>query len=304
MLLVGANGGDIDLEAELDLWQVSLRAQHKSPATVKSYRAGVRAFLDYCADEGVPAVLDKHTVSAFTAWLLDQGREPATATARQLAVRRFSAWLTAEEVLDRDELVGMRAPKLDQKIIEPLTEAEIKALLKACHGKDLRDKRDEAVVRLMLETGLRAGETAEIRLSDTDLTHGTAIVRRGKGGKGRVVPFGAQTGQAIGRYLRLRRTHRLASTDALWLGDRGKEFHYDALHKALTGRATTAGIPRFHPHLLRHTAANRWLAAGGSEQGLMAVAGWSEPSMLQRYTRARASERAVAEARNLNLGDL
>ncbi|WP_454778668.1 tyrosine-type recombinase/integrase [Georgenia muralis] len=137
-----------------------------------------------------------------------------------------------------------------------------------------------------------------------DLTAGTAIVRRGKGGKGRVVPFGPQTARAIDRYKRRRAGHRLASTQALWLGDRGKGFTYDALYKALTHRARVAGLTGFHPHQLRHTAAHRWLAAGGSEGGLMAVAGWTRPDMLTRYTKARASERAAAEARALNLGDL
>ena len=297
-------GEGIDFEAELDLWQVSLRAERKSNATVKSYSTGVRAFLDYCMRVGVSPALDKHTVSAFTADLLDQGLEPSTATSRQLAVRRFTAWLTAEEVIDRDDLVGLKSPKLDQKVVEPLTDDQVRALVRACKGKDLRDKRDEAVVRLMVEAGLRAGECAELKLADLDLKAGTVVVRRGKGGKGRVVPFSAQTGQAIGRYLRTRRTHRLASSEALWLGDRGKEFHYDGLHKALRERARAAGITRFHPHLLRHTAAHRWLAAGGSEQGLMTVAGWSTPDMLQRYTKARAADRAVKEARALNLGEL
>jgi integrase len=56
--------------------------------------------------------------------------------------------------------------------------------------------------------------------------------------------------------------------------------------------------------MLRHTAAHRWLAAGGSEGGLMAVAGWTRPDMLVRYTRAQASARAAEEAQRLNLGDL
>ena len=61
----------------------------------------------------------------------------------------------------------------------------------------------------------------------------------------------------------------------------------------------------FKPHVLRHTAAQRWLSAEGSEGGLMAVAGWSRRrDMLDRYTRATASERATEEARRLNLGDL
>jgi integrase len=189
-------------------------------------------------------------------------------------------------------------------VIEPLTAEQIKALIKACTGPDMRDRRDEAIVRFMVETGARAGETVALEIGDVDLMAGTAIVRRGKGGKGRVVPFGSQTGRAIDRYRRARATHRLAGTPPLWLGDRGKEFSYDALHKALKERANRAGITGFHPHLLRHTAAHRWLAAGGSEGGLMAVAGWSQPDMLMRYTRARASDRAAAEARELNLGDL
>jgi integrase len=86
-----------------------------------------------------------------------------------------------------------------------------------------------------------------------------------------VVPFGPHTAQALDRYLRLRACHRLADTPALWVGDRGKGFTYDALHKALKQRAEAAGIAGFHPHKMRHTAAHRWLAAGGSR-------GWPDGS--------------------------
>ena len=72
----------------------------------------------------------------------------------------------------------------------------------------------------------------------------------------------------------------------------------------LKARASSAGIEGFHPHLLRHTAATRWLRAGGSEGGLMSVAGWKTRGMLDRYTMSSAAERAATEARGLNLGDL
>jgi len=151
-----------------------------------------------------------------------------------------------EGEIERDQLVGVAPPKLDQKVYEPLTDTQVRAMVAACSGLDqFRDRRDEA-----------------------------------------------------------RRTHRLAGTDALWLGDRGKQFSYWGLHKALGMRARRAGISGFHPHILRHTAAHRWLAAGGSEGGLMAVAGWTRPDTLAIYTRARASERAAEEARRLNLGEL
>ena len=294
----------LNLAALQPSWELSLRAERKAPATVKTYGDGLRAFLGWCAEHGHTPALDKSLVNGFTAGLLESGREAATVRSRQLGIRRFSAWLTEEGEIPADPLLGMRAPKLDSKVIEPLTEDQIKALIKACTGPDLRERRDEAIVRFMVETGARAGECAALLVPDLDLMAGTAIVRRGKGGKGRVVPFGTQTARAIDRYKRTRAAHRLAATPALWLGDRGKPFAYDGLHKALGGRAAAAGITGFHPHLLRHTAAHRWLAAGGSEGGLMAVAGWSQPDMLMRYTRARASDRAAAEARELNLGDL
>ena len=293
-----------DLVALLPSWELALRAERKSPQTIKSYGDGVRRFLAWCAENGRPARLDKPTVTAFVADLLGDGAEPATARARHLSLRRFSAWLTDEGETDADLLLGAKAPRLDVKVVDPLSEAQLKALLAACAGRDLRDRRDEALIRFMVETGARAGETVALAVPDVDLQAGTAVVRRGKGGKGRVVPFGPQTTRALDRYIRTRRTHRLAALPALWLGDRGKAFTYDALHKALGARAAAAGIDGFRPHRLRHTAAHRWLAAGGSEGGLMAVAGWTRPDMLLRYTRAQASGRAAEEARRLNLGDL
>lgn len=119
-----------------------------------------------------------------------------------------------------------------------------------------------------------------------------------------MIPLAVEAAAAIDKYMRARRSHRLNDDPALWLGDRGKHFSYDALHKTLCMRAEMAGIPGFHPHKLRHTAAHRWLAKGGSEGGLMAVAGWTRPDMLMRYTKAQGSARAAEEAQRLNLGDL
>lgn len=295
--------GELDIPSLLTSWALHLKAERKSRQTIKAYTDGVNAFLTHCEEAGIPPVLDRPTVNGFTAALLDAGREPATVRARQLGVRRFSAWLAEEEEIPRDELLGIKPPKLDQKVVERLTDEQCRALIKACSGKEFRDRRDEAIVRFMLEAVVRAGEVVGMTVSGIDLARGSALIVRGKGGKGRVVPFGPQTGRAIDRYLRLRRSHRLASTDQLWLGDRGKGFSYYGLRSALKYRAELAGIENFHPHLTRHTAAQRWLSAKGSEGGLMAVAGWSRRDMLDRYTRATAAERAAEEARGLNLGE-
>jgi integrase/recombinase XerD len=292
-----------DLGGLLPSWELHLRAERKSPATVKSYGDGVRRYLAFCADKHAEPLL-RATLNAFVVDLLDAGAEPATARSRQLAVRRYTAWLLDEGEIDTDPFLGVKAPKLDVRIVTPLTDDQLRDLIKACAGPEFRDRRDEAILRLMIETGARAGEVVSMRLEDVDLSAGRAVVVRGKGGRGRAIPFGPQTAKAIDRYIRTRRSHRLADTSWLWLGERGKEFNYDGLHKTLAYRAAKAAIDGFHPHKLRHTAAHRWLAAGGSEGGLMAVAGWTRPDMLLRYTRAQASERAAVEARGLNLGEL
>jgi site-specific recombinase XerD len=281
-----------------------LKGANKSRQTVKSYGDGVRGFLAWCERAGVPAVLDRPTVDKWVAALLDGGAEASTARSRQLAVRRFSAWLATEDEIARDELVTLAPPRLDTKPVRPLSDEQLVALLAACRGPALRDKRDEAIVRFMIETGARAGEVLALRVTDVDLASGVALIERGKGGKARRVPFGPKTAAAIDRYMRARRRHRLAGTPELWLGDRGRQFAYHGLRDSLRSRAGRAGIAGFHVHLLRHTAASRWLAAGGSEGGLMAVAGWTRPDMLLRYTRYHAEQRAADEARSMNLGDI
>jgi site-specific recombinase XerD len=292
------------LVALLPSWELALRAERKSAQTIKSYGDGVRGFIRWCESNDHTPALDRDLVKGFVADLLDNGAEPTTARARQLGVRRFSAWLAEEGEVETDPLLGLKAPKLDAKVTESLTDDELRRLIKACGGKEFRDRRDEAIIRLMAETGMRAGELTGLTVADIDLNRGLAAVWRGKGGKGRVAPFGDQTGRAIDRYLRARRTHRLADSATLWLGDRGKNLEYYGLWAALKHRAQLAGLNGFHPHLLRHTAASRWLAAGGSEGGLMTVAGWSTRDMIDRYTKATASERAAAEARGLGLGEL
>lgn len=291
----------------LSSFELQLSAERKSPATIKNYGDGVKAFTRWCDTTGTPPELTKVNVQRFIADLLDRGAEAGTADARLRALKRFASWLSdpdGGDCLDTNPLAGMGPVKVDRKITTALDADELKRLIKACAGRNFIDRRDEAIVRLMAESGARAGEVVGLTTKDVDLKRGLVTITRGKGGKGRIVPIGPQTGMAIDKYMRLRALHQLAYTPALWLGGQGKSFGYHALHKALGARAQAACIENFHPHLMRHTAATRWLAAGGSEGGLMAVAGWSNRTMLDRYTAASASQRAADEARGLNLGDI
>jgi integrase len=58
-------------------------------------------------------------------------------------------------------------------------------------------------------------------------------------------------------------------------------------------RGAQAGLPNLHPHLLRHTFAHEWLAAGGNEGDLMQLMGWRSRAMLNRYGASAAQARAL-----------
>jgi integrase/recombinase XerD len=294
-----------DLATLLESWTIHLRAERKSKSTLRLYRTGVRAYLGWCQQSGLPPVLDREQVTGFTAHLLDgQGREAETARAYQMAVRRFSAWLHAEgELPDGDPLLGLRPPKLDAKVVPVLSTQQLQALLRACQGRSFNDRRDEAIIRVLIDTGVRASGLLALETDDVDLAAGIVTIRRGKGGKGRRVPISPQTARALDRYLRARARHALAASTALWLARGSRRLAYSGLYKLIQQRAEAAGIKGLHPHVFRHTFATRWLARGGSEGGVMSIAGWSKREMLDRYVQATRQELAAAEHRGLGLAD-
>src|SRR6476620_12739264 len=102
-----------DLALLLASWELALRAERKSPQTVKAYGDGVRRFITWAKVHDRSPDLDRPTMAAFVADLLDAGAEASTARSRQLAVRRFSAWLQEEGEIDTDPLLGLKGPKLD-----------------------------------------------------------------------------------------------------------------------------------------------------------------------------------------------
>ncbi len=287
-------------------WVTHLEAERKSRHTILTYTSGLNAYIAWCERHGAAVRLEPKPVEKFMAALFEGGAQPATVLSRQRGVRRFSAWL-ADDAGKPDRLDRMKPPKLDDKIPPFVDAGQLAALLATCSTRTFNDLRDRAIINLMAESMVRADELLMMAADGVSVRQRTARVERGKGGKGRVTAFSAQTARDLDRYLRARASHRLAAEPWLWLPvKRSHEprLTYGGLYTALRRRALRASPPfRLHPHMLRSTGAIGFRRKGGQVTSLMALGGWSDISMVQRYIRAAENDLALEEARRLFDGD-
>lgn len=110
----------------------------------------------------------REQVQRFQVDLIELGRSPHTVLARQAGVKRFSRWLAREEEIERDDLAGLPQPQLETAVPEVLTDDQVRALLAIC-DKSFYGRRDEALIRFLLETMVRAGEALALETTTCPL---------------------------------------------------------------------------------------------------------------------------------------
>jgi site-specific recombinase XerD len=288
---------------ELDSFLLSLEAENLAEKTRRTYEEAVSLLGQFLAERGMPtapAQIARGHVEAFIADQIARWR-PNTARNRYLALKRFFDWLAIEGLTDASPMARMRPPRVPEEPVPVLGDEAVRALLRACEGRLFIDRRDAALIRLLLDSGARRSEVAGLTVEGIDLRDKTATVL-GKGRRPRTITFGARTAQALDRYLRERRLHRDAERPELWLGHRGP-VRSDGIADILERRCTAAGLPRIGAHAFRHLFAHTMLSAGMQETDLMRLAGWRSRQMVARYAASSGTDRAIAAYRRIAPSD-
>jgi site-specific recombinase XerD len=274
-----------------------------SPRTLATYGAAVRALDAYLAEQGMPRIARSITREHLEAFITDLLAEhkPATAHNRYRSLRSFFAWLTEEGEIVASPMARMKPPRLPEEPPRVLREAELRRLLEACErDRTVQGRRDEAIMRTFIDTGVRRSELLGLSLDDIDLDGGLLRVT-GKGDRTRYVAIGAGTVRSLDRYLRARsKAPGAGSETAVWLGRKGP-LRESGLAELVRARGREAGVAdHLHPHDFRHAYAHSMLAAGMQETDLMTVVGWKSREMVARYAASTRAERALKAARALS----
>jgi integrase/recombinase XerD len=213
-------------------------------------------------------------------------------------IRAFFTWAIEEKLIAERPDKAIKRPRFAEKVVEPFTTEQVQAIMKACEHVEFKETparaahrqrrptalRDLAIVNLLLDTGLRAGELGRLKIGDMNLNNGSiSVTPSGAGMKSRprIVYFGRRCQQALWRYFNSRGNP--VPTESLFPTSDGRPLTPNALRHLLVHIGKAARVPHCHPHRFRHSAAIMYLRNGGDAWTLQKMLGHSDMTMTKRY---------------------
>ena len=280
------------MKSALDVFLLDCESRRLTEETLDFYGRCIRPFVEYCATKGVTDVTDV-TASHVRSFLISLEKKELSGSTQHAYARSLRAWfnfLVREEWLSRTPMKNVAMPKREQRVMEALTEDQVKALLSVC-----RTLRDEAMLLFLVDSGVRITELVELNVEDVDLQMGTVIVLRGKGRKERQVYIGVKTRKALSRYLMGRKKSGSGPLFLSFNTDERLTRRGAALILKRMGAATGIHVS---PHMLRRTFALWSLRSGMNIYVLQRLMGHSDLGTLKRYLRLSEADDAEASRKH------
>ncbi|MCW2898859.1 MAG: integrase family protein [Streptosporangiaceae bacterium] len=301
-------GGHARIADLLPSWQLSLTERELSPKTIEVYIRTGTQFTAWLAGQALPDDTEGVEAAHIRAFLAAETARTSAVSSHQhyRNLRVLFKWLAREDERQApNPMERVDEPKVTKKVKGVLTTGQLAALLKTCEGQTFEARRDMAIIRVFIDTGVRVSGLGNATAAGVSLSAKTIRVVL-KGGDEHLVPVGRKAAAALDRYVRIRARHRHASSPWLWLGMAGRDpGHFGAagIQDMLERRGKMIGAGKLTPHAFRRTFAHDWLASGGSELDGMSIAGWKTRAMMDMYAGELAGDRARTAHARLAPGD-
>lgn len=289
-------------------------------STLKNYGRDLERFEAFLKQRGETLeTAGPADISAFLAHLDAEGLSAATAALKASALRQFYLFLYTEGLRGDNPAGDIDRPKTRRPLPKHLSPEEVGRLMDAAGERDPRGLRLKAMVELIYSAGLRVSELTSLPRA-AYRKGARMLIIRGKGGKERAAPVGAEAAAALDAYLRVR-TVFAGEADSPWMfPSRGKTGRITPARFAqlLKDLAVKSGVDpaRLSPHVLRHAFATHLLEGGADLRSVQDMLGHADITTTQIYThvagarlveivRTRhplAARRPVGGRRKLNRG--
>jgi integrase/recombinase XerC len=217
-------------------------------------------------------------------------------------VRAFLRFLRRERVVEENVAMLLRPPKARKSLPTFLTVEQAAALVEAPlrQGKPgPLSARDAALLEIMYGCGLRVSECVGLDIGDLDGDY--VNVRLGKGRKDRKVPVGKKAKEAIARWLDERKQLTLGD-EALFVNARGRRLTARSVRRFVDAQAIRGGVPKTHPHALRHSYATHLLSSGADLRSIQDLLGHASLTTTARYAHVNFDYLAKAYAHHPHSG--
>lgn len=274
-------------EAAVADYLVALDAGGKAPATIVNCRRALARFRAFAGTLD-PAACDATLLRRWLLALSAEGLSAATQAKYLVVVGGWLRWLDAEGIygVEAGFLARVKPPALDSEQPVPFADAELVALFAGAPRRTATGRRLRAIMAVLADAGLRAGELCGLRLADVDLGAGDIHVRAAtsKGRAARTVALGRRARQECGQWWLHDRRHLECDPETPFFCGRGERaIEGRTLHRLIARHGARCGVADCYPHRFRHTFAIGCLRAGLDAVEVQKLLGHRSLAMTLRY---------------------